>query len=379
MNRELSNARSEEPAPAAPSARRSAWRRGPSGAACGGSAGRGPAAPAWARRSAPRPAAGRRGLRGRGAVRDARRSSPGPAAALAPDLQPGDLVVATEVIGPGGGGHRAARRPRCWPASCGGPGCTCTGRPDRHRRPACCDAAGRRGARPRRAIAVDMESAYLLAGAPGGPAGRSCSGRSPTPASGRCCGRAGMAGGIAALRSLRLAAPALARWAAAAGPRQVLLAGPRSFCAGVERAIEIVERALDGTAAPVYVRKQIVHNTHVVAGLEQRGAIFVDELQRGAGRGHGGVLRARRGPGGAGRGRPARAGHRRRDLPAGGQGARGGPPVRRRRLPGRADRARRARGSRGHARRGAGGHCPGPDRGRRGQRWSPPTRPRWPT
>jgi 4-hydroxy-3-methylbut-2-enyl diphosphate reductase len=88
----------------------------------------------------------------------------------------------------------------------------------------------------------------------------------------------GPAGGLAALRALREAAPVLAQWAAATAPRQVLLAGPRSFCAGVERAIEIVERALDGAPAPVYVRKQIVHNTHVVADLEQRGAVFVDEL-----------------------------------------------------------------------------------------------------
>ena len=58
----------------------------------------------------------------------------------------------------------------------------------------------------------------------------------------------------------------------------MLLAGPRSFCAGVERAIEIVERALEMRGAPVYVRKQIVHNTRVVSDLEQRGAIFVDEL-----------------------------------------------------------------------------------------------------
>ncbi|MFI5067408.1 MAG: 4-hydroxy-3-methylbut-2-enyl diphosphate reductase, partial [Streptosporangiales bacterium] len=70
----------------------------------------------------------------------------------------------------------------------------------------------------------------------------------------------------------------LARWAGAVAPRQVLLAGPRSFCAGVERAIQIVERVLEQHGAPVYVRKQIVHNSHVVAGLEQRGAIFVDEL-----------------------------------------------------------------------------------------------------
>jgi 4-hydroxy-3-methylbut-2-enyl diphosphate reductase len=85
-------------------------------------------------------------------------------------------------------------------------------------------------------------------------------------------------GGIAALRSLRLAGPVLAQWAAACRPRQVLLAGPRSFCAGVERAIEIVEKVLEQRGSPVYVRKQIVHNTHVVNDLERRGAIFVEEL-----------------------------------------------------------------------------------------------------
>ena len=85
-------------------------------------------------------------------------------------------------------------------------------------------------------------------------------------------------GGMSALRSLRAAAPVAERWAAACRARTVLLAGPRSFCAGVERAIEIVERALELRGAPVYVRKQIVHNTRVVSDLEQRGAIFVDEL-----------------------------------------------------------------------------------------------------
>jgi 4-hydroxy-3-methylbut-2-enyl diphosphate reductase len=62
------------------------------------------------------------------------------------------------------------------------------------------------------------------------------------------------------------------------GARRVLLPGPRSFCAGVERAIEIVERALRSRPAPVYVRKQIVHNGYVVNDLARRGAIFVDEL-----------------------------------------------------------------------------------------------------
>ncbi|QLL06597.1 4-hydroxy-3-methylbut-2-enyl diphosphate reductase [Mycobacterium vicinigordonae] len=58
----------------------------------------------------------------------------------------------------------------------------------------------------------------------------------------------------------------------------VLLASPRSFCAGVQRAIETVERVLDRATGPVYVRKQIVHNRTVVAELSSRGAIFVDEL-----------------------------------------------------------------------------------------------------
>jgi 4-hydroxy-3-methylbut-2-enyl diphosphate reductase len=61
-------------------------------------------------------------------------------------------------------------------------------------------------------------------------------------------------------------------------PRTLLLAGPRSFCAGVERAIAIVERALDLHGAPVYVRRQIVHNLHVIRDLEARGAVFVEEL-----------------------------------------------------------------------------------------------------
>ena len=60
--------------------------------------------------------------------------------------------------------------------------------------------------------------------------------------------------------------------------RQVLLADPRGYCAGVDRAVVTVEEALDLYGAPVYVRKQIVHNKHVVSNLEKRGAIFVEEL-----------------------------------------------------------------------------------------------------
>jgi 4-hydroxy-3-methylbut-2-enyl diphosphate reductase len=67
--------------------------------------------------------------------------------------------------------------------------------------------------------------------------------------------------------------------------RRVLLASPRGYCAGVERAVETVEQALEHYGAPVYVRKQIVHNIHVVRDLEARGAIFVEDerdVPRGA-------------------------------------------------------------------------------------------------
>src|SRR4029077_6731627 len=58
---------------------------------------------------------------------------------------------------------------------------------------------------------------------------------------------------------------------------KLLLAAPRAYCAGVDRAVQTVERALDVHGAPVYVRKEIVHNKHVVARLRDRGAVFVDE------------------------------------------------------------------------------------------------------
>lgn len=59
---------------------------------------------------------------------------------------------------------------------------------------------------------------------------------------------------------------------------RILLANPRGFCAGVDRAIEIVERALEIFGAPIYVRHEVVHNRHVVEGLRARGTVFVDEL-----------------------------------------------------------------------------------------------------
>ena len=61
-------------------------------------------------------------------------------------------------------------------------------------------------------------------------------------------------------------------------PQEVLLAEPRGFCAGVDRAIEIVERALQKFGAPIYVRHEIVHNTYVVNDLKAKGAIFIEAL-----------------------------------------------------------------------------------------------------
>src|SRR5213083_1366439 len=62
-----------------------------------------------------------------------------------------------------------------------------------------------------------------------------------------------------------------------AGAKQVVVAAPRGYCAGVDRAVVTVEKALEAYGAPVYVRKQIVHNRHVVEQLEKRGAVFVEQ------------------------------------------------------------------------------------------------------
>jgi 4-hydroxy-3-methylbut-2-en-1-yl diphosphate reductase len=130
------------------------------------------------------------------------------------------------------------------------------------------------------ALAVDMESAAIVRAI--GPASQ----RPPVAVVRVIVDTAFMpvarpstvAAGARALLTLRRLAPALRRWADLAGPRRVLLAGPRSFCAGVERAIDIVEQALRRYPRPVYVRRQIVHNAHVVAALQSQGAVFVDEL-----------------------------------------------------------------------------------------------------
>ncbi|HEX4702169.1 MAG TPA: 4-hydroxy-3-methylbut-2-enyl diphosphate reductase [Pseudonocardiaceae bacterium] len=144
--------------------------------------------------------------------------------------------------------------------------------------------------RPRDQAAIDCPAAPMLAGelrrrgidTVVGPLDL---GRSPTSTTALAAvlnGGTGQVGlGVAASDPVRqqVARAVLAGYLAVAdGPRQVLLAAPRSFCAGVERAIEVVEQLLDQRGGPIYVRKQIVHNTHVVADLRSRGAVFVDEV-----------------------------------------------------------------------------------------------------
>ncbi len=215
--------------------------------------------------------------RSRKSVRGERKPGPfgamvvmGTAAGLADDLSPGDLVVATEVSDGGsttvplpGADLLAAELRRAGLPARAGKIVTV---------PKIVRAAERKALAAEGYLAADMESAALVGAA----------GERPVAVI-RAVSDAGfgprmVSGGLAGLRSLRLAAPVAERWAAACRERAVLLAGPRSFCAGVERAIEIVERALELRGAPVYVRKQIVHNTRVVSDLEQRGAVFVDEL-----------------------------------------------------------------------------------------------------
>jgi len=124
------------------------------------------------------------------------------------------------------------------------------------------------------ALAVDMESAWLLPdGRPGAVV------RVVADVAGEPLLRPRTVGRLrAAVKMLPKIAPVVGAWADAVGQRSVLLAEPRSFCAGVDRAIEVVERALEQRGAPVYVRKQIVHNQHVVADLHARGARFVNEI-----------------------------------------------------------------------------------------------------
>jgi 4-hydroxy-3-methylbut-2-enyl diphosphate reductase len=198
------------------------------------------------------------------------------AGALSPELAPGDVVVATEL----------RRRDGTVVATCPGAE-VIAGLLRRHGLPvhtgpivsvnAPALGAARRRLHQLGALAVDMESAWLTPAAGGRPLAVV---RVILDTPDR-----GLSRPVATLASLRRASRTLAavvrpleEWADTVGPRQVVLAAPRASCAGVERAIEAVERALDQFGAPVYMRKEIVHNRHVVSELERRGAVCVDEL-----------------------------------------------------------------------------------------------------
>jgi 4-hydroxy-3-methylbut-2-enyl diphosphate reductase len=195
--------------------------------------------------------------------------------ALTSGLRPGDLVVATEVRTVGGTSVPCSSAPLL-------AALRRLGVRRVHAGPILSiDHIARDGEREELArtgaIAVDMESAWLAEAASSRPlAVLRAVVDTPERELGRVWNTA--VNGITAYRNLRAASPAVLSWGRAAQARTVFLAGPRSFCAGVERAVEIVERALDRYGPPIYVRKQIVHNAHVLKDLERRGVRFVDEL-----------------------------------------------------------------------------------------------------
>jgi 4-hydroxy-3-methylbut-2-enyl diphosphate reductase len=194
----------------------------------------------------------------------------GVAGALAPELVPGDIIIASELR------STESATSRDLPGSSL---LTAEFRRSRHRvrlgplvtSPTYVPSSGRASLAASGAIAVDMESSWVMDYLPKNPLAvvRSISDTTTTGP---------MRGGLRALGSLSSAREPLERWARACGEHEIILASPRSFCAGVERAIETVERALERFGAPVYVRRQIVHNLHVVRNLETKGAIFVEEL-----------------------------------------------------------------------------------------------------
>ncbi|GAB3563062.1 hypothetical protein GCM10027445_04850 [Amycolatopsis endophytica] len=192
--------------------------------------------------------------------------------ALVPRVRPGDLVVATEIDGPRG--RVPLPSAPLLAAALRRQGLTVHLGPIASS-PAVVDGAERARYAESGALAVDMESAEF-ATLPGPTAVV----RAVVDTPDQPLWRPGtVLRGISGLRSLRLAAPVLREWCEAAGAGELLMASPRSFCAGVERAIEIVERALDRYGAPVFVRRQVVHNAHVVRRLEALGAVFVQEVE----------------------------------------------------------------------------------------------------
>jgi 4-hydroxy-3-methylbut-2-enyl diphosphate reductase len=195
------------------------------------------------------------------------------AGALDERLQPGDIVLASELRGPGG------------TVACGDPSILAGVLRRAGLRvyvgpifssPRLVHGARRRELAATGALAVDMESAWL-AEAHGRPV---VTLRAISDSQDQEIYRPiRVASGVrSAYRSLRQAAALLGEWADVLGEREIVLGSPRASCAGVVRAVDIVREALADRGAPIYVRKQIVHNVHVVSELEALGAVFVEEV-----------------------------------------------------------------------------------------------------
>jgi 4-hydroxy-3-methylbut-2-enyl diphosphate reductase len=195
------------------------------------------------------------------------------AGALDERLQPGDIVLASELRGPGG------------TVACGDPSILAGVLRRAGLRvyvgpifssPRLVHGARRRELAATGALAVDMESAWL-AEAHGRPV---VTLRAISDSQDQEIYRPiRVASGVrSAYRSLRQAAALLGEWADVLGEREIVLGSPRASCAGVVRAVDIVREALADRGAPIYVRKQIVHNAHVVSELEALGAVFVEEV-----------------------------------------------------------------------------------------------------
>jgi 4-hydroxy-3-methylbut-2-enyl diphosphate reductase len=195
------------------------------------------------------------------------------AGALDPRLAPGDIVLGSELRGPDG--EVACGDPAILAGVLRRAGLRVFVGPI-YSSPRIVHGARRRELAQTGALAVDMESAWL-AQAHGRPIVtlRAISDSHEQ----EVYNPLRLAVGVrAAYRSLRRASALLGEWAEVLGERDVLLAAPRASCAGVVRAVDIVRRALEERGAPIYVRKQIVHNRHIVGALEELGAVFVEEI-----------------------------------------------------------------------------------------------------
>ncbi len=188
--------------------------------------------------------------------------------ALNPCLEPGDIVVASELRAPDGRVEAVCPGAEVIAGMLRRRGLRAHTGPIASVRTPVIGRARARLLESSGALAVDMESIWLA---------RAASGR-PLVVARVILDGSGLPRPIRATRALRALASALADWSEHVQPRELVLAAPRASCAGVERAIEVVERTLDRYGPPVYMRKQIVHNQHVVSELERRGAVCVDEL-----------------------------------------------------------------------------------------------------